>query len=183
MTDRTELQAGIAAAQQARADEVLSLPRLKGREVSIEVFIDGQPSGFKPGSIDVDVQTEVVESWDLEDNKVNFDSVFKGCRIELTGQVEGTGFREFIERVVATAKVDQPAFDVVTGIAMATLSRTHTGAWLVKGGGPTRRYRTRELARKAAVRRAFPLRFQVSWPFDIKNNGATFEMHMEAAIV
>lgn len=35
----------------------------------------------------------------------------------------------------------------------ATIARTRTGAWIVRGGGPRRRYRTRALARREQERR------------------------------
>lgn len=38
-------------------------------------------------------------------------------------------------------------------LRIAWVERTHTGAWLVCGRGPTRRYSTRALAERAADRR------------------------------
>ncbi len=105
--------------------------RLKGREVSVQLIIDGKPQA-NIGPITID--TEIKLNDYLGETTTDFDSVFKGCVIKLEGKVTSKhGLRPLLEG--------------------SWSERTRTGAWLVFGKGPRRRYSTKALAEREVQRR------------------------------
>lgn len=106
--------------------------RFKGSEVSVTVIIDGEPqSSIGPF---IDLKTEVLNNAYLGEISTRYDSLFKGCVMSMELKLESNdGFNRLL----------QGAWSV----------RTRSGAWLVKGKGPTRRYSTNVLAEREVQRR------------------------------
>lgn len=137
MTDLiSSLKAAIAELKEAR--EVLPpVPCLKGQEVSITVFRDGQPvDTIKPLSVDEITTSEhlLADVEYLGETSTLFDDVFKGVKLDLEWRVTSKhGLRPLLEG--------------------SWSERTRTGAWLVLGKGPRRRYSTKALAEREVQRR------------------------------
>ena len=100
-------------------------------EIQIQVFIDGTPAERLGPFITLD--TEVRDNEYLGETSTRYDSIFKG-KMSLEFKLENKdGFNRLL----------QGAWSV----------RTRSGAWLVKGKGPTRRYSTKALAEREVQRR------------------------------
>ena len=96
-------------------------------EIQVQVFIDGQPAE-RLGPF-ITLETEVRDNEYLGEVSARYDSIFKG-----TMTLE---FKDWLNRFLCGA------WSV----------RTRSGAWLVKGIGPTRRYSTAALAEREVQRR------------------------------
>jgi hypothetical protein len=98
----------------------------------IQDFIDGKPAERLGPFIDFEI--EVCDNVYLGEVTTNYDSLFKGvvmkCEWKLTSK---HGLRPILDG--------------------AWSERTHTGAWLVFGKGPRRRYSTKALAEREVQRR------------------------------
>lgn len=103
-------------------------------EVSVKVFIDGKPAE-RLGPF-ITLETEVRDNEYLGETSTRYDSPFKG-KMSLEFKLENKdGFNRLLHG----------AWSV----------RTRSGAWLVKGKGPTRRYSTKALAEREVQRRRQP---------------------------
>jgi len=101
-------------------------------EVQVQVFIDGKPAEHLGPFIHL--ETEVRDNAYLGETSTRYDSLFKGRVMSLELKLESKdGFNRLL----------QGAWSV----------RTRSGAWLVKGKGPTRRYSTKALAEREVQRR------------------------------
>ncbi len=156
----------------ARADNGAS------QEVRIDIFRGGvlEDRLNLNSRVTLDIETSLTENY-LGGSAVEYDSVFKGCKIEMQGQVDGHGWSDFIEQIRATSPPVMP--DVHIEVPSPTVVRTRSGFWLLKGCGPTRRYRTKSLALRAGDRRPGPSRWKVVSPFELVKNGPNFELRAE----
>lgn len=103
-------------------------------EIQVQVFIDNVPAE-RLGPF-ITLETEVRDNEYLGETSTGYDSIFKG-KMSLEFKLENKdGFNRLLHG----------AWSV----------RTRSGAWLVKGKGPTRRYSTKALAEREVQRRRQP---------------------------
>lgn len=160
----------------------MSTPRpaidITSQEVRVDIFRDGRLEDRLNLSsfVTFDIETSLTENY-LGASTVEYDSIFKGCKIEMQGQVDGAGWSDFIEQIRAKSPPVVP--EVHIEFPFPTVVRTRAGFWLLKGCGPTRRYRTKALAVRAGGRRPGPARWKVVSPFELVKNGLNFELRAE----
>lgn len=138
------MQAELAAVQQARADESLPpLPRIKGHEISAQVFVNNERVGCLGPfmSLDVEVKQEALAEEYLGDVSRKFDSVFKGTHIEFTGKLEGRPLQLLLdgqaqrsaEKLLKHALSGGLMRHALLGFQVRVyITRALTGAWLVR---------------------------------------------------
>jgi hypothetical protein len=106
--------------------------RLKGHDVSVQLFIDGKPAE-RLGPF-VSIEAELRDNDYLGKTTTKYNSIFKGCVMKCEWKLTSKhGLRPLLEG--------------------AWSERTRTGAWLVFGKGPRRRYSTKALAEREVQRR------------------------------
>ena len=100
-------------------------------DIQVQVFIDGKPAE-RIGPF-ITLETDVRDNEYLGEVSARYDSIYKGT-MTLEFKLENKdGLNRFL----------YGAWSV----------RTRSGAWLVKGKGPTRRYSTKALAEREVQRR------------------------------
>lgn len=152
--------------------------RTASQEVRVDIFRDGvlKDRLNLNSCVTLDIETSLTENY-LGGITVEYDSIFKGCKIEMQGQVDGPGWSDFIEQIRAKSAPVMP--EVHIEFPFPIVVRTRSGFWLLKGCGPTRRYRTKALALRAGGRRPGPSRWKVVSPFELVKNGPNFELRAE----